>query len=390
MRLVAARNDVVWGDCSEYDGEEERVFVYQTTVGVLRKRLALAGFDRRKLEEEFYEEVGNRKALLAEHRADYPNEYLSHDELLSQPLDVWLVELKEMVRQGKRIRGRWLSTDGPPEDQWEAILTEAHHYQFDKPVFMLNFPCSTLESFAVAILEGAPEDNTCELDISDLVHGGHVDGFEDLCEQQGPYTSIFGVFLDAELQTKTLMDLAPKDPALTRMLFAHLITAYETYLGDTVRKNVLNRPVLLRRFVERNARLFPEKRIGFCSLFEEMDKIRETASEVIDSLLFHRMDVVRELLRSVFLIEIPKADRDALAKAMEVRHDIVHRGGKNRSGTPHQLTMQDVEDLRATLRHVVGYIDQGVKDGLVDPDDDEEGWTRRATESSSDIGDASS
>jgi hypothetical protein len=43
----------------------------------------------------------------------------------------------------------------------------------------IDFPCTSLESVAVAMLEVVPGDTECAFDVTDLVKRGHVSCFDD-------------------------------------------------------------------------------------------------------------------------------------------------------------------------------------------------------------------
>jgi hypothetical protein len=54
-------------------------------------------------------------------------------------------------------------------------------------------------------------------------------------------------------------------------------------------------------------------------------------------------------------------DSDAVQSAVVIRHDIVHRGGKTKSGKPHNLRESDIESLFVAIENFVKEIDRQLK-----------------------------
>ena len=65
--------------------------------------------------------------------------------------------------------------------------------------------------------------------------------------------------------------------------------------------------------------------------------------------MYHNLSKVAGMYESTFDIEFPKFG--ALAKTVNIRHDLVHRNGKSKDGVTHSIRMAEVlalvEDARA-------------------------------------------
>ena len=96
----------------------------------------------------------------------------------------------------------------------------------------------------MAVLEAVGKDVTCILEISSLVDGGWTEAFDDLVEYSQEFTNFYEVFNEVLLEIRSLATALPGNPILLRLLYANAITAMETYLGDTARKNVMSRPAM--------------------------------------------------------------------------------------------------------------------------------------------------
>ncbi len=77
------------------------------------------------------------------------------------------------------------------------------------------------------------------LDVTSLVAEGWTEEFADILEYNQDFTNFYQVFEVALSEIKSLRNSLPGNAILTRLLYANAITAMETYLADTVKKNVL-------------------------------------------------------------------------------------------------------------------------------------------------------
>lgn len=131
------------------------------------------------------------------------------------------------------------------------------------------------------------------------------------------------------------------------------------------KKQVITKPALLRRFVESQVHLRKEK-MTVSELFNKMDTIKEDVIEIINKMTFHNLPNTIEIYKSVLDINFPEEAIPQLSMAIETRHDIVHRNGKQTSGKPIIVNDSDVEALVQLVSEVIREIDKQVKDGLLD------------------------
>lgn len=228
------------------------------------------------------------------------------------------------------------------------------------------FPCMQVESLAVVLLSIFKDDDLCELDITDLVNGGWVDDFEDIQQVQAGKTKFYENFSHS-LNELTTLNSSQENQVLQRMIFSNVITAMEAYLSDTMKKNVLNKHAIKRRFVE-SYKPFIEKNMKECKIFEFLDGLDKRINDEIDKISFHNIDVVTGLYKNVLLCKFPEDNIAQLSKSVEIRHNIVHRNGKGTDGSMVVVTSDDVNELINLVRGVIEYIDKQIIDGLLDLD----------------------
>ncbi|WP_349918210.1 HEPN/Toprim-associated domain-containing protein [Aeromonas veronii] len=226
------------------------------------------------------------------------------------------------------------------------------------------FPCMELESFAIVLLDMCKDDDICELDITDIVDGGWVDDFEDIEQIQDGKTYFYKIFENSLIEL-TDINLDESTPVLQRMIFSSVITAMEAYLSDTLKKNVLNRDAIKKRFVKNSEHLKNSGKIFLNDIFDELGKLDEKIIGEIDKISFHNVGTVINLYKNVLLCNFPNDKKAQLSKSVEIRHDIVHRNGKTTDGSIIHIAKEDVENLIMLVSDVVSHIDKQILDGLL-------------------------
>lgn len=340
------------------------------TANVLRRRLELAGFNRESLEREFQESIVQRISFeenLAENDWATAVTKIKLPLLKSTTLQDWMERLKIIVDHGLTT-WRWAEKKAEYDDPLLSVLLTPDYWSEEGVEHDLGFPCRSLENLAVAMLEILPGETECVLDVTDLVGGGWTDAFEDLIEYNKEFTSFYEVFSLAISDTSSLIELSPDNNTLARLLYANVITALETYLSDTLKKQVLNKEAIKRRFIQTND-AFKEK-MSVNDIFRRLENLNRDIVTVIDMISFHNLDKTTGLYKSVLYTQFPVELLPNLKRAIENRHDIVHRNGKTVHGQIVDISMKDVKDLIELVNATVQHIDKQVKDGLLDDEDE--------------------
>jgi hypothetical protein len=355
--------------------ENERFF-YEIPLSKLMRRLELSGTNLASARREFETAVKKRIAQIEVYGHPVPDgEDLQADllALKNANFEQWRTKLKHIVENDL---GRASEFD-EPEDHDCPILnillrTPCYQkYSDDAPfcdesdVLPVNWPCATIDAFARTLIDLVEPNSSCMLDVTDLVEGGWTSEFDDLSEHQSRCTRIFEYFEQAVVDIESLLLLAEHNQTLLRLLHGNAITAMEAYLGDTIRKQVLSRPALMRRFVETNFEL-REKKFAISELYNVHDAIKETVSELLDKTVFHQLERVIGLYKNVLHVDFPQANIGTLMEAIATRHDIVHRNGKTVSGKMVMITPEGLRHLLETITATMKSVDKQVQDGLLD------------------------
>ena len=78
--------------------------------------------------------------------------------------------------------------------------------------------------------------------------------------------------------------------------------------------------------------LFKKRKFELREIFEEYDKIKETAKVVMLDTIYHNLPSVSQMFKDTFKIDFPPIKE--VYECVLKRHDLVHRNGKTKDGTP--------------------------------------------------------
>ena len=110
-------------------------------------------------------------------------------------------------------------------------------------------------------------------------------------------------------------------------------------------------------FVE-NFKDFKSQKITLSNIFSEYELIEEKAFSAIKDVLYHNLPKVSGIYCSTLNIDFP--DYVNVFKAVTIRHDLVHRGGKTKDGNYHKVKpvqvdrlLKDVRDFYSSLENAI-------------------------------------
>ena len=148
---------------------------------------------------------------------------------------------------------------------------------------------------------------------------------------------------------------------MNRMLFSQQVAAMEAYLCDTLLNTVMADEDRLKTLLEKEDEL-KKLKLPLLEIHANPSIVKLKVGEHIQSLLFHNLPKTASIYRllSIELFD-DKAVSKRLHKAMELRHDCVHRNGRTKAGE--QLTeitkkfvLQNGRDIRSVAEYIEGQI----------------------------------
>jgi hypothetical protein len=126
------------------------------------------------------------------------------------------------------------------------------------------------------------------------------------------------------------------------LVFAAAVTSLEAFLWETVDYWVEQDDAVLRNIVEKIPDL-SEQNLKLGDIFKKYADIKKQVKGYLQKLVWHRWGKVVPLLERG--LEIKPPDFKRFDEALLKRHDIVHRGGRNKEGEPIEVTKEEVEEL---------------------------------------------
>ena len=180
-----------------------------------------------------------------------------------------------------------------------------------------------------------------------------------LAEVIGTRRDYFGGFITNMEVIARLAKLPVDDPdlddAYANMLFVSVVTAVETYLSDTFIGTVVADKRLVQRLVETDPE-FSKRKFELSEIYRRMEQLEVDVKNYLLDIVYHNLGKVKNLYGAVLDIEFPE-DFSDLARAVERRHDLVHRNGKTKAGLWVHTTRDDVISLLQIARAFVLFID---------------------------------
>ncbi|EPG9432919.1 HEPN/Toprim-associated domain-containing protein [Escherichia coli] len=337
------------------DSTGEFIFLgYKSTAGTIRKRLELDGFTFKQLENEFHEMRSNWIAML---KGCYDESLHQNDlTILRQHSNIksWI----NLLNDAQRLE--FSEQKNLNNDLLEFMLSDDFNEEPFYSAGGFHFPCKSTEAWAVAILSISSDDDIIELDMTELINAGWIDDFHDIAEIQAGKTTFYNNFSSFIDELVILPVNLPEYHLMQRLAFSGVFSALEAYLSDTMKKQVMTRPAVKRRFVESHGKFSGMKKFTFDEIFIRLDELDKLIIDELDFISFHNMNTIPELFKKVLFVEFPKNCIPKLCEAVSKRHDIVHRNGKDTTGTIIHVTKDDVIELIRLTKEVVSEIDRQI------------------------------
>ena len=126
---------------------------------------------------------------------------------------------------------------------------------------------------------------------------------------------------------------------LYKQLYAGTITSMEAFLSSVLIKEVLSSEDNKRKFVE-NFKPLKDRKISYSDIYKEFESIDDVIKEALIGLTYHNLRKIKPIYNHVLNIDL--GDIKEIMVAVRIRHDIVHRSGKDINGNPHNICKEDV------------------------------------------------
>lgn len=231
------------------------------------------------------------------------------------------------------------------------LLAETHHDSIN-------------QDFSEAICE------ECEQEFNVVLTNGYYGGYGEIEEVDNVIAVEENIpgedddYFDKQLYDLTHTDIdklldasesLPEEvrPMLYKLLYANAITMMETYLGDTLKREVLKNEKNIRKFVE-TYKDYAKKQIKLSDLFSEKDALPKIIRQTLNTLLYHDLPKIKPIYHDALGVDLGEIGE--LCKAVVVRHHIVHRNGVDLEGNPCDIGKQSVQELQTKVQHLINRV----------------------------------
>jgi hypothetical protein len=277
-----------------------------------------------------------------------------------QPPDTW-AHLRSMERDDQIAAMRQWFRDNyeDPANQTPYESAEGGY------IWVYGGPYDAQEELSSEFGDDVPEDVIEELaqELSDIMPdwariADYDDYDDDLWDTISANRDAFATFREAIAGVEQLSAAvaSPVSDRIYPLLFANVITALEVYLSDTFINKVMSDAALLRRFVETTPE-FRKRKFTLDQVFQQADAVSGIAREHLLRQLWHHLPQVAAMYRATLGIALGESIQD-VARAISIRHDIIHRNGKTRDGEVVAIGRAEVDAVVASVQKLVEAVEE--------------------------------
>ena len=152
-----------------------------------------------------------------------------------------------------------------------------------------------------------------------------------------------GIFVDKVIQYK--------------MTYAYAVTLMESFLSDTVRSLILSNDEYLYNALEKVEDIKGEK-VKLIDVYRNASGVKGLVLEILSGVTYHNIPKVTKIISSILDRKI-NTDMKGVIEISKLRHDIVHRDGKNTQGKSINI---DLEKLNSAIISINDFVETIAKE----------------------------
>lgn len=151
----------------------------------------------------------------------------------------------------------------------------------------------------------------------------------------------FENFLASTNEIKSIIPQNPP-PILIKMNYSYIITLMESCLCDMLKSIVLYNDTYLMNAITKIEDLKQQK-VNLFQIYSDVNIVKKMVLSTLSDILYHNIPKVISIYSIVLGERKPEniiEKTEFICKAVDIRHDIVHRNGYNKDGDAHELNME--------------------------------------------------
>jgi hypothetical protein len=142
------------------------------------------------------------------------------------------------------------------------------------------------------------------------------------------------------------------------MLHGHIVSAIEGYLAGVFINLVTNSDDLTRKLVETDPE-FSKQKFTLKEIYEKQSALKVIVSTYLKGLIFHDLQKIKPMFNSVLGHNF--SDLSWLFKAVNIRHDCVHRAGFDKDGNKATISKESIIDLLGEVTDLSNEIEDTIE-----------------------------
>lgn len=148
---------------------------------------------------------------------------------------------------------------------------------------------------------------------------------------------------------------------IQRMIFAETVSSMEAYLGDTLQGAVLTEPKAMQRLAIKDKELSTEK-VPLSTILANPEVVSDRIRSYLKGLLYHNLPKIEAIFKIALEVDIfpDEALKIRLLELVQIRHDVVHRNGKDKNGAEHSFPAEWVTQAMEDVRKFVETVEASV------------------------------
>jgi hypothetical protein len=147
------------------------------------------------------------------------------------------------------------------------------------------------------------------------------------------------------------------EESLRRQIFVGVIATMETYLSDAFINTTLSSLSYKEKFVK-SFKDFKDKSFPLSDLFEKYNDIDNICKKALLDVMFHNLAKVKGMYSDTLNVDLGNISE--AAKAIQIRHHLVHRNGKDKDGKHFIVTKEVVSSLLDNIEEFISKVDEQV------------------------------
>jgi hypothetical protein len=206
-------------------------------------------------------------------------------------------------------------------------------------------------------IEELPDDHDIEIEEIDELY------YDDQFDAISSNTEFFETFNAGLNSIQELLKIEPTEHNLKLLfdnqLYSSVIGTMETYLSDAFINTVFKSKANLKRFFK-TFKGFDKQNIAISGFFDFEEKSEAFAKKAMLDVIYHHLPKVSGMYRDTFSIKFP--DFREIFKAVLIRHDLIHRSGKDKDGKEVIVDATMITILIDDVRTFITEIDEQIND----------------------------